>query len=184
MADCRRNPDSGREDKVPVKKGEILETRWSLKWGVGWDLEILWHSAVSISVSQLAGRRGKVSHRTPISQRLHLSLSKSHWLLNPANTAYYSLWPLNSSDTPSICADYRFNKHLQFCVAITFGLIHIMSYLTYFEHCYIGRFLGLSLMWLQICTPITNLLFWETCLFSSSRVLHVLRLRKRGIPLI
>ena len=27
MADCRRNPDSGREDKVPVKKGEILETR-------------------------------------------------------------------------------------------------------------------------------------------------------------
>ena len=93
MAGCRRNPHSW--DKVRVKKGAILETRWSLKWGLGrvWvGPKILWHSAVSVSVSQLA--ESKVSHRTPISQRLHLSLSKSHWLLtsssNRQRTSYSS----------------------------------------------------------------------------------------------
>ena len=89
---------TAEETPIQAEKTKCLWKRVrSLKQGDpwnGWDLEILWHSAVSISVSQLAGR-GKVSHRTPISQRLHLSLSKSHWLLNPANTAYYSLWPLD-----------------------------------------------------------------------------------------
>ena len=55
-------PDSG--DKVRVKKGVILQTRWSLKQGDPWNKggwvgpKILWHSAVSISVSQLAGGEG------------------------------------------------------------------------------------------------------------------------------
>ena len=59
-------------------------------WVVG--PKILWHSAVSVSVSQLA--ESKVSHRTPISQScstcLYQSLAKPHfWLSHSSRPSIY-----------------------------------------------------------------------------------------------
>ena len=82
-------------DKVRVKRvwasnKVIFMTRGGTKKSQSWVFRVSWvfrfHSISVFQFHSWAGVewRGKVSHRTPISQRLHLSLSKSHWLLTPS----------------------------------------------------------------------------------------------------
>ena len=82
--------DKAREKRVLVSNKVIFMTRGGTKKSQSWVFRVSWvfrfHSISVFQFHSWAGVewRGKVSHRTPISQRLHLSLSKSHWLLTPS----------------------------------------------------------------------------------------------------
>ena len=82
--------DKVRVKRVLVSNKVIFMTRGGTKKSQSWVFRVSWvfrfHSISVFQFHSWAGVewRGKVSHRTPISQRLHLSLSKSHWLLTPS----------------------------------------------------------------------------------------------------
>ena len=82
--------DKVRVKRVLVSNKVIFMTRGGTEKSQSWVFRVSWvfrfHSISVFQFHSWAGVewRGKVSHRTPISQRLHLSLSKSHWLLTPS----------------------------------------------------------------------------------------------------
>ena len=151
MADCRRNPwfrrQSACEKRVwSFEQGDpgnkvILETR-----GVGWDPKSCdtrpW---VFRFHSWLVGREERAKFPTGLqlvrdSTCLYQSLTLARaWLFKilleqpltfEPNTALlhcHSLWPLNSSNTPSICADYGFiqQKHSQIFCGHTIRFLYI-----------------------------------------------------------
>ena len=92
--------DKVRVKRVLVSNKVIFMTRGGTEKSQSWVFRVSWvfrfHSISVFQFHSWAGVewRGKVSHRTPISQRLHLSLSKSHWLLtsssNRQRTSYSS----------------------------------------------------------------------------------------------